>query len=161
MTYDHWKTTEPDPFEDEFEDFDGVPDCEDCECGENTCVCETPAPLSSDTIAATEINVTNKPDQINGYQIDLDGDRYVFVSEQEDRFLIAMRNAKGEMTRFALSKEAAQALRYLLGGHVPAAETVQRFLTHMVKTDDASTPAMEWQVVPTGAPPQTAPQTSA
>ena len=87
---------------------------------------------------------------VEGYQIDLEGGRHVFVAEKPDKFLIQFCDENGNLTRLALSREAGDALRHLLGGQVPAPEMVKRFFAHMPNVVSGSK-ELVWQEVPFAA----------
>lgn len=88
------------------------------------------------------------PDELEGYQIDLDDKRHVFVARHEDTFWIQFKNAAGDVTRMKLSIEAGEALRYLLQDAVPKPEdTIKKFMLHMSMAGPKAEPQFEWQAV--------------
>lgn len=84
---------------------------------------------------------------VEGYQIELDGGRHVFVAETPEKFMIQFCSEDGKLTRLALSKEAGDALRHLLGKQVPADETIKKFLVHMTSAVKRQQERMVWQEV--------------
>lgn len=86
-------------------------------------------------------------DTLKGFQIDLSDDRHVFVAEQDDSFYIRFRSAEGNETRLRLSKEAGDALQYLLKPAKEAPEMLTRWLAYMVEAKKSDGGGPEWQVV--------------
>lgn len=56
---------------------------------------------------------------MDGYQVDLDETRHVWVGRLDTDFMIQFKNAEGALTRLKLSREAGEALGYLLRDSVP------------------------------------------
>jgi hypothetical protein len=83
----------------------------------------------------------------HGYQIDLSEGRHVFVASQDDCFYIRFRNADGDETRMKLSKEAGDALRYLLAPAKESPEIVTKWLMYMVEAKKSEPATFEWQAV--------------
>jgi hypothetical protein len=84
---------------------------------------------------------------LTGYQIDLSDGRHVFVALDDDCFFIRFRNAEGEETRMKLSKEAGDALQYLLRPAKDSPEIVTSWLMHMTEAKKGSKPSFEWQAI--------------
>ena len=95
--------------------------------------------------------------EINGFKIDLPGNRYVWVGRHEGTAMIEFQNSEGEKTRVRLSKEAAEALRYLLGEPDKADDMVKAFIMHMTAAVEEQQPAFRWQVVKPDTLPVAAP----
>ena len=93
---------------------------------------------------------------IKGQQIDLSEGRHVFVAEYKDSMLVEFVNSEGGRTRLRLSREAADALQYLLKP-VSAETIVQKFLAHMVNATMETTERLQWQHVQTDTLPIAAP----
>jgi hypothetical protein len=85
--------------------------------------------------------------EVQGYQIDLDGGRHVFAAERDDDFVIQFRNAEGQLTHLRLSKDAADALRHLLGLGRSTEDTVMRFVLHAAMKSGESKPEYVWTEV--------------
>lgn len=92
---------------------------------------------------------------IKGYQIELSEDRHVFVASQEDCFYIKFRNAEGHETRLKLSKEAGDALRYLLKPLKESPEVVTRWLAYIAEAKKSDDGVPAWQVVKIDTAPET------
>lgn len=86
-------------------------------------------------------------DTISGFQIDLSEGRHVFVAEADGCFCIRFRNAEGNETRLRLSKEAGDALRYLLQPVKQSSEVVTRWLAYMTEAKQTEGQQVAWQVV--------------
>lgn len=92
---------------------------------------------------------------VNGHQIDLSDGRHVFVAEHEGAFLIEFKNKDGKITRLALSRDAGEALRYLLGDeHAQPADVIKKYLRFITIASEATKERMEWQLVPRDEAPE-------
>ena len=91
------------------------------------------------------------PDQLEGYRVDLDDKRHVFVARHDDAFWIQFKNADGDVTRMRLSIEAGEALRYLLQDEVPKPEeAIKKFMLHMSLAGPKLEPQYDWREVKAG-----------
>lgn len=94
--------------------------------------------------------------EISGYQIDLSDGRHVWAAEREDDFLVEFKNAEGQITRLRLSREAADALYYLLARMPKTEAVVMKFMAHIVARADKLNPEIHWTEVKQDTAPEPA-----
>lgn len=84
---------------------------------------------------------------IEGHMIELSDGRHVWVGKDEDRFLVQFRSPEGKLTRLVISKEAGDALHYLLGEPTTADQIVKKFIMHMTAAVNKEAQRLEWREV--------------
>lgn len=101
--------------------------------------------------------MTDETDKFTGYKIDLPEGRHVFVGELNDCFLIEFRNAQGNITHLKLSREAGDALRYLLGNPIDSPEIVMRMIATLSSAAREQAEQIVWKAVEIDTTPHQSP----
>jgi hypothetical protein len=96
-------------------------------------------------------------DEIKGWQINLENGRHVFVAKTDECYLVQFQREDGTKTRIKLSYEATDALRYLIGEHVPQDEIIRKFIMQWTAAAEHTEPALVWQHVKTDELPMAEP----
>jgi hypothetical protein len=90
---------------------------------------------------------------LEGMQIDLSGNRQVWVGKHDGAVLVQFKNDQKQITRLKLSEEAASALQYLLRDYQPAPDLIKGAMMFMLQASPDTREAIEWrQIVPDRLP---------